>query len=143
MARAIGHIGLLLVMLLPSACKKGGCNVIPYIPVNRIPFSVAQYPKLAGANGSITLDGGVAGVIVYNTGNGFVAYDRCSTVDPERRCAVEVSSDNPLVAVDPCSKAEFILLNGSPSKLAECPLKPYYVESVGSGAAAIHYIVIN
>jgi|SRR5690606_4023968 len=142
MRRANWHTAVLLILgVLPLACKKGGCNVIPYAPVNRIPFSVAEYPVLAGANGSVTLKGGVAGIIVYNTGNEFVAYDRCSTVDPERRCAVEIDSENPLVAVDPCSKAKFILLNGSPATLAECPLKPYAIQQVGSGPSAIYYIV--
>ncbi|MFB2119268.1 hypothetical protein [Parapedobacter sp. 2B3] len=139
MGKAGWYIALSIILVLPAACRKGGCNVVPYVPVNRVQFSTAQYPALAGANGSITLSGGVAGIIVYNTGNGFVAYDRCSTVDPDKRCAVEVGS-NPLVAIDPCSKAEFILLNGSPAKLAECPLRPYAIQQVGSGAAAIYYI---
>ena len=141
MVKVAWYIGLSVVLLLPAACKKGGCNVIPYVPVNRIPFSTAQYPELVGLYGFAMLKGGVAGIIVVNTSDGFIAYDRCSTVDPERRCAVEVKEENPLVAVDPCSKAEYILLNGSPSKIAECPLRPYAVQQVGSGPSAVYYIV--
>ncbi len=137
-----GQVFLLCVAcLLLSACKKGGCNVVPYVPVNRVPFSPVQYPALAATYGTVTLPGGVAGILVVNTPNGFFAYDRCSTVSPEKQCAVDVSAENPLVAVDPCSGAEYVLLNGSPSKIAECPLRPYTIQQVGSGASAVYYVV--
>ena len=138
-----GSVLLLLCFTFLSfaGCKKGGCNVVPYVPVNRVPFSLVQYPELNSTDGSIVLPGGVAGILVVNTPRGFVAYDRCSTVSPEKRCAVEVSESNPNIAVDPCSGAEYILLNGSPAKLAECPLKPYYIDKVGVGPAAVYYVV--
>jgi len=132
---------LCIACLLLSGCRKGGCNVVPYVPVNRVPFSTVQYPELAATYGTKTLPGGVAGILIVNTPNGFFAYDRCSTVNPEERCAVSVSEENPLVAVDACSGAEFLLLNGSPSKIAECPLRPYTIQQVGSGASAVYYVV--
>ena len=140
MHRAL-YIGSLFLLLLPAACKKGGCNVVPYVPVNRIPFSTTEFPELLNVNGSIVLPGGYAGIIVFNTGSRIVAYDRCSTVDPGQRHAVEASTSNPFVAVDPYSKAEFFLMDGSPSNLAECPLKSYAVEHVGGEFSPIYYIV--
>ncbi len=116
--------------LVPTSCKKGGCNVIQHIPVLE-QVSMVQYPLLHTPGGYAVIDrGGVAGLIVVNTGQGFVAYDRCSTVAPEKRCAVEVEEGG-IVAKDPCSGARYLLVNGSPAELAECPLKPYYARRNG------------
>lgn len=116
---------ILTMMLLLNGCKKGGCNIIPDTQVMEI-VSFVQYPNLRIPNGFAEINhGGIAGILVVNVGNDqFVAYDRCSTVNPEKRCAVEVDSSG-LVAVDPCSQAKFLLVNGSPADIAECPLKPY------------------
>lgn len=122
-------ICLLLLISIVQACNVGGCNVVPQVNVvERI--SLVQYPELHLAHQSVTLDrGGVAGLIVVSLGNGqYIAYDRCSTVDPHKGCAVEVDG---LVATDPCSGATYILTNGSPSKIAECPLKPYHATRSG------------
>lgn len=106
-----------------NACSAGACNVVADVQVTER-ISLTQYPQLRLAQQSVAIDyGGVAGLIVVSLGNNqYIAYDRCSTVDPHQRCAVEVDG---LVATDPCSGATYILTNGSPSHLAECPLKPY------------------
>lgn len=118
-----GPLCCLLLISGLQGCNTGVCNVIPDVNVvERI--SLVQYPQLRLAQQSVAINyGGVAGLIVVSLGNNqYIAYDRCSTVNPQKRCAVEVDG---LVATDPCSGATFILTNGSPSKLAECPLKPY------------------
>lgn len=75
--------------------------------------------------------GGVAGLIIMQVSEGsYVAFDRCSTVNPKERCAVELEGEGP-VAVDPCSGAKYILTNGSPSAIAECPLRSYHVRRDG------------
>ena len=107
-----------------NACSAGACNVVPDIQVTER-ISLIQYPQLRVAQQSVAIEyGGVAGLIVVSLGNNqYIAYDRSSTVEPHKRCAVEV--DGLVTATDPCSGATFILTNGSPSHLAECPLKPY------------------
>ncbi|WP_270089265.1 hypothetical protein [Sphingobacterium sp. SYP-B4668] len=124
---------LLIVIASLSACGKGGCNVVPSVNVYH-GFSQATNPSLFVTGGADVIDGiGVTGVIVYNMGNGeFIAYDRCSTVNPEKRNRVVLDKNNPYVATDPVSGAEWLLLDGSPAKIAECPLKPYYVRKVGN-----------
>lgn len=117
-----GILGL-IALAITAACSKSSCNVVPDVFVmERI--SLVQYPQLRLPQQPVAINqGGVAGLIVMNVGNDqYVAFDRCSTVDPHKQCAVEV---NGLVAKDPCSGATFILTNGSPSNIAECPLKPY------------------
>lgn len=124
------RIGLFLLLLSSMACKKGGCNVVEDVIVSSS-FFLGEYPSLRIQGGyAVSNDGGVAGLIVLNTGSGYIAYDRCSTVNPARRCAVEVQEGG-LVAVDPCSQAKYILINGSPAEIAECPLKPYRASRQG------------
>ncbi len=122
---------LVLGVLAFNACKKGGCNVIPDTQVTEI-VSLVQYPQLRIPYGYAEIStGGIAGLIVINLGNDqYAAYDRCSPVNPVERCAVQVDASG-LIAVDPCSQATFLLKNGSPASIAECPLKPYRASKRG------------
>ncbi len=125
-----GRVFLLCIAcVLLTACKKGGCNVVDYIPFQKT-LSLVEFNELRLLMQPVALGaehGGVAGLIVMQVSDGeYVAFDRCSTVNPEKRCAVELEGEGP-VAVDPCSGAKFILTNGSPSAIAECPLRPYHV----------------
>jgi nitrite reductase/ring-hydroxylating ferredoxin subunit len=64
--------------------------------------------------------------------NGYVAYDRCSTVNPEKRCAV-VLDEGAFTVSDPCSGAKFLLEDGSPAKApATLTLKEYRVRVAGN-----------
>ncbi|QNL51265.1 hypothetical protein H8S90_06735 [Olivibacter sp. SDN3] len=119
------------LVLAICACQKDYYG-IPEVFVNEV-FSLNEYHQLVAAGGYATsARGGVAGILVYNTGNGIVAFDRCSTVNPEKRCAVEVDSTG-IIIVDPCSEAKFDIRNGMPSKApAERPLKPYEVRWEGN-----------
>src|SRR5690606_20787637 len=88
----------------------------------------ALYP-LNTPGGVVEIQGyGVMGLIIYRSQfNGYRAYDRCSTVNPEQHCAVEVD-DTKLTATDPCSGALFSLEDGNPAKPpAKKPLKRYTV----------------
>ncbi|SUJ11561.1 Uncharacterised protein [Sphingobacterium spiritivorum] len=130
--KALLRLGIVAcITLLVYSCSKGGCNVVPSVSVH-YRFSQSSNPKLFAAGGADVINGiGVAGVIVYNTGNKtFIAYDRCSTVNPEQRNKV-VLDENPNIAKDPVSGAKWLLLDGSPLDIAECPLKPYYVMKQG------------
>ncbi|MEC3878282.1 hypothetical protein [Parapedobacter sp. 10938] len=131
---AKGPVFVLFVACLSfHGCKKGGCNVVDYIPFQQT-ISLVAFNELHLLMQPVALGpeyGGVAGLIVMQVSEGeYVAFDRCSTVNPEKRCAVELEGEGP-VAVDPCSGAKFILTNGSPSAIAECPLRPYYVRRNG------------
>jgi len=114
-----------------TACQKDYYG-IPDVVVNEV-FSVAQFPGLTVSGGyAMKETGGIAGIIVYNTGNGYVAYDRCSTVNPENRCRVEVDETG-IILIDPCSGGKFDIRSGMPSKApAERPLKPYQVRVEGN-----------
>jgi len=113
------------------SCSKDNLNRIPEAYVSyRITL---QKFNIENKDGLLLVDkavgGGVAGLIIYRRpdNNAFVAYDRCSSVNPQARCAVIPDTPN-FTATDPCSGAKFLLLDGSPNKApAKRSLKEYRV----------------
>jgi len=123
------RIGIALVMLfaMPSCGKQG--NVVPNVAVNfQLQLNDPKYSPLRSVGSAVIIDDrGVAGVIVANTVNGYVAYDRCSAYEPEKRCAVTID-DNKLLVTDPCSGSKWLLQDGTPNKApAIRSLKAYIV----------------
>jgi nitrite reductase/ring-hydroxylating ferredoxin subunit len=111
------------------SCAKTGAD-IPNVNVN---FADALTdPRLSPLNvigGAVLIDGyGVAGLILYREADGtYAAYDRCSTVDPAKLCAVTLNSGD-FTVTDPCSGGEWELIDGSPVKApATISLKSYEV----------------
>lgn len=117
----------------------GGCgkatNRVPDVPVNYV--SILTDPALINLSSSgraAIINGyGVSGLILYRTiSNRYVAYDRCSTVNPENKCAV-TWDQGAFTATDPCSGAKFLLEDGSPAKApATIALKEYSVTISGN-----------
>lgn len=135
----LSHVMAFLVfMLVLQGCDKGDCNQIPDTRVMTT-VSLVQYPELRIPQGAVSLNhGGISGLIVVNLGNNqFIAYDRCSPVDVAKRCAVILES-NGLTALDTCSNARFILKNGGPASVSECPLKPYRATKQGETVVVTH-----
>lgn len=120
---------LLLAAVLLGGCGKAS-NQVPNVAVN-ITANLVELPTI---NQGVTISGGVAGIILYRlpvNGGGIVAYDRCSTVNPEKRCAVVLNGD--FTATDPCSGAKYSLLDGSPAKApATISLTRYTVSVSGT-----------
>lgn len=108
-----------VVLLAAMSCLSCGKNNDP-VPNVAVDFQGSllspQLSKLRGAGVAVTVSGGVAGIVIYHRADGaYVAYDRCSTVNPEKRCAVTIDTDN-LTVTDPCSGAVFSLWDGTPVK---------------------------
>jgi nitrite reductase/ring-hydroxylating ferredoxin subunit len=126
----------LLLLVIPLAflsCGKQG-DAVPSVPVN---FQASLFdPRLAPLNargGYVPIAGyGVAGLILYREPDGrYVAYDRCSSYMPQKRCAVII--DNAFTVVDTCSGSKFLLLDGTPAKgPATKSLRSYYVTTSSS-----------
>jgi nitrite reductase/ring-hydroxylating ferredoxin subunit len=121
---------LFLMMIGVAGCGKDDGSYIPTVSVNfQASLNDPRLLKLSSAGGAVAINGyGVAGLLIYRTGaDSYVAYDRCSSYQPEKRCAVTVD-DTGLTATDPCSGAKFLLSDGSPVKApATRSLKPYSV----------------
>lgn len=116
-------------MLIAAGCGKIR-NQVTDVPVNlSLPLTDPRLLALSSTGGAVVIGGyGVAGLILYRTISGdYKAYDRCSTVNPENRCAVVL--DNPTFTVtDKCTGAKYLLEDGSPAKApAAVALKEYSV----------------
>ena len=123
---------LLYIFILSTilSCSKDNIDRIPEVYVSyRITL---QEFNIKSTNGLLIVsnqaNAGVAGLLIYKRADGaIVAYDRCSTVNPQKRCAV-VPDDPNLTATDPCSGAKFSLFDGNPVKApAQRSLKQYRV----------------
>lgn len=128
------RLGLVLgLVFLFSGCTKEDTRLPNVLVDFRVFMNDPNYFALNGPGGFAFVDNqGVAGIVIYNTGFGFRAFDRCSTVNPEERCAVELDETG-LSLKDPCSGAIFDLATGIPTKApAEQALKQYYVSAMGN-----------
>lgn len=108
---------VLFVIVVFLGCGKSE----EYIPEVAVNFStLSTDPRLTGLSSGtpIIINGyGVAGLILYRGPDGkYVAYDRCSTVNPAQKCALQLDESKTITVTDPCSGAKFLLLDGSPAK---------------------------
>ena len=120
----------LFILISLLSCSKDNIDRIPEVFVS-YKITLQEF-NIKSTNGLLIVNNqanaGVAGLIIYKRADGaFVAYDRCSSVNPQKRCAV-VPDDPNLTATDPCSGAKFSLFDGSPVKApAQRSLKQYRV----------------
>jgi nitrite reductase/ring-hydroxylating ferredoxin subunit len=122
---------IVLVTMLFAGCGKEGVFV-PDVYVNYT-ITIQEF-KIKATNGILLVPNyGVAGLmIVAPATGGYVAFDRCSSVNPENLCKV-TPDDNGITATDPCTGAKFLLTDGSPQKApAVRNLKSYQVSIQGS-----------
>lgn len=126
--------GICMLFVIFSSCGKGDL-AIPNVPVNfSAPLTDPRLLRLSSPGGAVSIkDHGVAGLIIYHKSDGsYVSYDRCSTVDPDRKCAV-VLDDPSFTVTDNCTGAKFLLEDGSPAKApAKISLKKYNTYIAGS-----------
>lgn len=123
--------GILFVLLTATGCGKDE-GYIPDVPVN-YNVTLTEFSLKAVNNVLVVSNNGVGGVLIVKTPlGGYVAFDRCSTVNPEKICKV-APDDSGVTATDPCSGAKFSLLDGSPQKApAERSLKAYNISLQGN-----------
>ncbi len=113
--------------MLTVSCSKDESSYIPEVFIDyRITLQEFQIKNTDGV--LVVNNEGYAGLIICRTGfGGYVAFDRCSSVDPEKKCAVTPDTGG-LTATDPCSMAKFSLFDGAAVKApAIRPLKQYQV----------------
>lgn len=111
-------------------CGKKGCEIVPNSLTGSVSLNQASHSGIYAANGWAYASGGACGLIVYNTGKGnVVAYDRCSPMNPSQKNPVTVDG---FVIFDEASGAKWLLLDGSPAAISECPLRNYRVEQQGN-----------
>ncbi len=78
---------LLLILVGLVGCGKDDQSYIPSVAVNfQAPLTDPRLTKLNSAGGAVVINGyGVAGLLIYRTpGGSYVAFDRCSSYQPEK-----------------------------------------------------------
>ncbi|RCH55545.1 hypothetical protein DJ568_06545 [Mucilaginibacter hurinus] len=122
--RKLAAVVLLSICIISCGKQR---DVVPYVRVNRI--IQKSDIRFSEGTGVIFENGiGVAGIIVYRRPDGnYVAYDQCSSYQPEKLCKV-VLDNTGLQVEDPCSGSKFLLFDGSVVKgPAERMLRQYTV----------------
>ena len=142
--RQLAVLALPVAVLVLTACgaKSDDQPLIPYAPVNlSLNTTTQQYAELRKDNGVVTLpvkgpagDGGAKGVIVvHQTGNIYLAFERNCPYRPYDACAlVSVDRNSRLFLRDSCCNSQFDLrgqITGGPTPR---PLKQYSTSLQGT-----------
>lgn len=109
---------LFFSFILFSNCSKDKESTVPSVPVNiRISLDNPAYSQLNSVGGSINLEGGNRGIIVYRRGQSeFSAIERTCSYQSTDTCAY-VSMDSTISTVGcKCCGSRFQLLDGAPIK---------------------------
>jgi len=125
--------------LLLISCSKDNSSFIPDVYVN-YHITLQEFQIKKNSDGVLLVGNqGVAGLIIYHRADGaYIAFDRCSSVDPEKKCAVAPDTGG-LTVTDPCSEAKFSLYDGAAVKApAKRPLKQYQVSITSFEIAVIN-----
>ncbi|HEY0092471.1 MAG TPA: hypothetical protein VGB43_08295 [Flavobacterium sp.] len=133
---------LLLLLIIPflSGCEKENYNNNnPFIPnysfSEVIDPSLPAYSQLQySGNGIYYGSGGARGLLVFNTGSGYTAFDAACPNKSSSPCAILTL--NGINGVCQCNEEAYSLFSGQcPGQ--KYPLKPYRVEIVG-GAVRVY-----
>lgn len=128
---------LLLLLFLPFflSCDSGSFNNRnPYIPNYTVQLiinlNLPQYSNLQFAsNHVVDYTQGARGIVIFNTGSGFNAFEiACPNQELSSCSTMSISGIN---AVCPCDSAEYSLFSGQSAGL-EYPMKQYRVQIDGS-----------
>lgn len=112
-------IGLLLYLLTLQACKPDLYDdPIPegFFPDIRINLSLPEYTPLNSDGGSMNIDGGVRGIILYRKNSlTYIAYERNCSFHPNDACATVEIHSSKLFLTDTCCGSSFDLAEGTPT----------------------------
>lgn len=121
-----------LLSLFLAGCDSGGSNNNnPYIPnysfTVDINMDLPMYSSLQFPSNAVYIPQGIAGakgVIVFNSGSGYYAYDAACPNQPISNCSTMAVSG--IYAVCPCDEEQYSLFTGLGS--LQYPMKRYRVE---------------
>ncbi len=129
------YLAIALLSLLIWSCDESGFNNRnPYIPnysfSETINTTLPSYQLLTYPGNAVYYPGGGArGLIIFNTGSGYRAYDAaCPNQDLSTCSTMQISGIN---AICPCDDVSYSLYTGQAPNM-EYPMKPYRVSIEGS-----------
>jgi nitrite reductase/ring-hydroxylating ferredoxin subunit len=125
----------LLVLPFITSCDEGSFNNRnPYIPNYTVSLAInlnlPQYSNLQfPSNHIVDYSQGARGIVVFNTGSGFVAFDLACPNQELSSCST--MSINGINAICACDSAEYSLFSGQSAGL-QYPMKQYRVQVQGT-----------
>ena len=139
------YAALFLIITLLFSCSDSGIrNNNPYLPnysvLIDLNLNLPEYSNLKFVSNAVFIPGkGVRGVIVFNTGSGYNAYDAacpnqaissCSTMNFKKLDPNDPLKIDKTTIICPCDNAEYSLFSGQ-SAGKEYPLRQYRVQING------------
>lgn len=132
--KTIGAIALIYLGCSSSSNYDESCNFLANINVViSLNLALSQYNQLTFPSNPVYVPNvGNGGIIVNNTGIGYVAFDAADPNHVFSECSI--LSINGVEAVCSCESNKYNLVTGQPMENPElrCSLKPYFVESNGN-----------
>mgnify|MGYP006159986731 CR=1 FL=1 len=128
------YLLFVFVLLLMGCDKENFSNNNPYLPNYPVDLfinlSLPQYSNLNfPGNYVVDYSQGIRGIVIYNTGSGYTAFDiACPNQDLTSCSTMTIAGTN---AVCPCDDAEYSLFTGIAGG-KDYPMKPYRVLVNGS-----------
>lgn len=125
---------LLAFILVIFSCDGGRVNYnnpnIPNYPVNlQLNLNLPQYSNLHYASNYVIVDGGARGIVVFNAGNSYLAYDLACPNQSFSTCTSPMIITG-IEAKCTCDNSIYNLFSGQ-STGQQYPMKPYRVEMSG------------
>lgn len=138
------YLLLLFAVALLSSCSNDDYNNNnKYLPnygfsIN-IDMNLPLYTQLQYTSSPVYIGQagiGIRGIIVMNTGGGFVAYEAsCPNQELSSCSTLEINGIN---AVCPCDEVEYNLFTGLANADVQYPLKPYRVEIISENVIRVY-----
>lgn len=107
---------VLLIGMVLGSCQRDRNNIIPNVLVDiEININNPEYINLMAVGGSMYLNGGSRGIVVYRySQDSFVAFDRHCPYNPSEACGqVTFDTSSAIILKDNCCGSQFLLTDGS------------------------------
>lgn len=133
-------IVFLITLVLSLGCTDNAINndCFPFITVNEtINLDLPQFIDLQVPGGWAYTSGGLQGLIIYNNGTQFKAFDRSCPGQTISSCSQMIVDPN-LRIVCPCDDSEYNILNGAPlTDGSTCFANEYLVNTINGSVLRI------
>jgi len=132
--RSIKILFMLILVVFIKGCDDKN-QIVPNVYVNfYISVFDPEFSTLLSPGNSITVTGGVNGILIYRiSSDEFAAYDRTCTYNVSDNCRIVVDDDINFATDSMCCNSRFLLLDGSVIEgPATYPLKRYQTNFDGN-----------
>ena len=116
--RIVAALAIIVLPWLSSCSPDLTDDPIPFLPFSpiHINLNLPEYIALRSDRGSLIIDGGVQGIILYREdATTYFAYERNCSFQPNNACAIVDIDPSTLFMTDPCCSSIFDFTTGFPT----------------------------